>query len=369
LHELLDLMKEVDRDFFCEARGVSSEDDVAEGHLLLTHLIKAGLECYVDNHPEWPHFTKMITPTMKYGGDGPDHHLYFAPLRGDRGYRIRGRMLGEVYLSFTVYGGDEGEATWSSEVLAHANHRQLEMEADGSYEIVLSRERGKGDTNWLQLADDTISVISRHYFENAEPAVADRAVVPHLEIAPLEAVAPPLPLSDARLASKLRDVGRYLRRQTIDSIPSTPESVPRWWSLVPHDLPKPETWNNDTDGGGYGAVDAAYSAAPFALAPDEALVMEGRLPTCAYANVTLWNRYLCTFDYTRARVGLNRANMEVREDGGYRIIVSAQDPGVTNWLDTGGRPAGIIYWRFLLPETEIEKTQCRVVPFNSLAGE
>ena len=35
----------------------------------------------------------------------------------------------------------------------------------------------------------------------------------------------------------------------------------------------------------YAAFDAAYTMAPYALAPDEALVITGRWPTCRFGNV------------------------------------------------------------------------------------
>ena len=51
---------------------------------------------------------------------------------------------------------------------------------------------------------------------------------------------------------------------------------------------------------------ARYGAGPFLLGEGEALVIDGTLPDCAFANVVLWNRYLQSFDYTRNTVSLNR---------------------------------------------------------------
>jgi len=44
------------------------------------------------------------------------------------------------------------------------------------------------------------------------------------------------------------------------------------------------------------------------LGPDEALVMTGRWPECRFANVSLWNRYLQTYDYAHRPASRNRAN-------------------------------------------------------------
>ena len=45
--------------------------------------------------------------------------------------------------------------------------------------------------------------------------------------------------------------------------------------------------------------------AAIALDADEALVIEGRSPPCAFWNVCLWNQFLHTYDYAYERVTLN----------------------------------------------------------------
>ena len=94
--------------------------------------------------------------------------------------------------------------------------------------------------------------------------------------------------------------------------------------------------------------------APYFLGPDEALVMRGRWPTCRCANVALWNRHLQTFDYVNRRVSLNRKQTELEADGSFRMVLAHRDPGVGNWIDTEGRPFGMVFWRFMLPEGEID---------------
>jgi hypothetical protein len=117
----------------------------------------------------------------------------------------------------------------------------------------------------------------------------------------------------------------------------------------------------------WGAVDIAYSMGPFRLGPAEALVIEGRYPRCAFANVVLWNKHLSAFEYRDRRVSLNRVQTVLEPDGSYRIVIAHRDPGVPNWLDTEGHGEGIVFWRFLLPEEKPEKPRCRVVPVASLA--
>ena len=106
--------------------------------------------------------------------------------------------------------------------------------------------------------------------------------------------------------------------------------------------------------------------APFVVGPDEALVIRARWPECRYGNVCLWNRHLQTLDYTSRSVSLNRAQTEADSDGRFTAVVSATDPGTSNWLDTEGRPFGVVYWRFMLPEGRIETPQAELIPLSEL---
>ena len=359
LHDFLDALKDIDVDYFAEARGITSEADIAEGEHYLTHLIKVGLEIALDNDENSPHFSQLITPTQKFGGDGPDHFVFFAPLTGQRKYIIKGRRTGEVYLSFTVHTG-ERDSLWGTGIVSEMNDQRIDFDADGNYEITLSNEPQSG--NWLPISDDTICVVTRHYFMNKRAAVSDPLVHPVIEIETHSKPAPPLPLSTENFARKLRMVEGYIRGHTVNRPLQSADTVPDWFSLIPNQLPQARTWSND-DGGGYGAVDAAYAACPFVLGKQEALLIEGRMPECRYANITLWNRYLQTFDHRFRQVGLNLAQLVSAEDGSYKLVISHEDPGHPNWLDTEGRAYGTIYCRYILASEAIEKAHCRVLPF------
>ena len=115
-----------------------------------------------------------------------------------------------------------------------------------------------------------------------------------------------------------------------------------------------------------GAVDIFYSSGTFDLGPDDALIMEGTFPPSRFTNVVLWNVHMQTIDYRTRRTSLNQAQVVPEPDGGYRIVISAQDPGVPNWLDTGGHRRGTIFWRFLLPDEQPETPRCRVVKIAEL---
>ena len=49
------------------------------------------------------------------------------------------------------------------------------------------------------------------------------------------------------------------------------------------------------------------------------------------------------------------------ENGSFEMIVAHKDPGRPNWLATEGRPYGIMFWRFQLPEGAITPLETEVI--------
>ena len=59
-------------------------------------------------------------------------------------------------------------------------------------------------------------------------------------------------------------------------------------------------------------------------------------------------------DYANRQTSLNNTQLLADSDNVYRIVLSAQDPGVANWIDTEGRSRGLLVYRYmqaLTPET------------------
>ena len=50
----------------------------------------------------------------------------------------------------------------------------------------------------------------------------------------------------------------------------------------------------------------------------------------------------------------------------FRIVIAHEDPGVPNWIDTEGRGFGMVFWRFFMPEGEIETPQGKLVKLTDL---
>ncbi len=354
LGELIEVLREADERWVSPEWNLHTEDDAVEAHRALMHYLQWGLVGLFERDPSAPRFQRLVAPSRKLLGDNPDTVYFEAPVSADFAYRVRGETKGADYLSITV----ESSVGWGSmdnQVLGVLNDTALEVDADGRFEIMVGGEPQQG--NWLELPPDQGAIIFRHYFEGTAHAATDPDRVPAMDIEVIDGTPPPRP-SDATVSAGIRRIAAMVRELTVDRPPMAQGEPRSWVSLVPNEFPPPGLPGDL----GLAAADAAYALAPFVVGPDEALVIRGRWPRCRYANVSLWNRHLQSLDYANRSVSLNRAQMIADADGRFTAVIAHTDPGVPNWLDTEGRPFGIAFWRFMLPEGEIETPQAELVP-------
>jgi hypothetical protein len=115
-----------------------------------------------------------------------------------------------------------------------------------------------------------------------------------------------------------------------------------------------------------GDPNIAYYHSHWALAPDEALVVDLAPPECDFWNFQLANWWMESLDYRFAKIHLNKHTAHYREDGTVRAIVAHRDPGLPNWLDTCGHSSGTMCVRWIRAASHPDP-QARVVKFAELA--
>ena len=121
---------------------------------------------------------------------------------------------------------------------------------------------------------------------------------------------------------------------------------------------------------GWAAGDASYAMGSFELAEDEALVIEGRSPECAFWNVLPLERAAA---HLQLRL---RGRGHGRHEPGHRSTAprpptsptgrggwssASAIPGVPNWLWTQGHRHGLIWFRWFLPDVTPDRPTTRVV--------
>lgn len=346
------------KEYMKTGSGGMSPADVADGNRYLLHVLLQALMLELESDPKHPWLQKIVTPWVKLGGDNADAIYHVTPVDGAQAYRVVGNTVGAVYTSITIEAGGE-RGGYAGRIAGVINDTSYDVAADGTFEVFVGGpERAK---NWIELPADASRISVRHYFEDDPPAasVMEKRVPMFIEV--LNPGPPPASPDDASIAAAIARVEKHFRSWTIDQ--PMPDPLPTWLSLTPNHLEpplKPGTM-------AYAAQDAAYTQGPWAIAPDEALVMTGRWPEGRFGNVTIWNRYIQSFDYRTRNISLNRKQTVLEPDGSFKIILAHEDPGLPNWLDTAGRTSGSMFWRFMLPEGEIVTPKIEVVKFKDIA--
>lgn len=110
-----------------------------------------------------------------------------------------------------------------------------------------------------------------------------------------------------------------------------------------------------------GLAGQVYYEGAYDLADSEALLVEVKAPTaCLYRSLILTNEIFETTDWLNSQSSLNDSQAKVDSDGVLRIIVSAKDPGVPNWLDTAGHARGAFQGRWTNCNTQPTPTVRKV---------
>ncbi len=103
----------------------------------------------------------------------------------------------------------------------------------------------------------------------------------------------------------------------------------------------------------------------WSLKDDEALLIEVAPTDALYWSVSLGTFWWETIDYANRQSSLNGHQAVLDDDGVFRAVVAHADPGVANWLDTGGNHHGAMIFRWLRA-AGAPVPSVREVPFSEL---
>ncbi len=340
-HALIDELRGLEAKLYEGPNTPLDDQGVLEGYKWIFSILRVSFDTQVWADKNRPHFVDIVGRDKKWGGDNADCFYQFAPIDPALTYRVRGRRGDAVYLSLTVYGGPD-DGSYSNRIVGTVNDRDLDIAPDGSFEIVLSADPQGG--NWLKLEPDAVCAITRDYL--IDPVGGRRA---EWEIDADDATAM-WHENEEDLTRRFRAALTFIREQA--GMVPLPLGDP---NTVAEPYPVPQVTY------GWQAGDAAYAFGGFALAEDEALVIEGTSPPCAFWNMCLWNQFLHTYNYDYERVTINGGQVAHNDDGSWTIVVAHTDPGHPNWVSTSGHPHGRIWFRWFYPERTPDQPITRVV--------
>ena len=306
----------------------------AEGFRYLTRLLRIALEMHLEfADPDFPGFITPSHETAKIGADNPDNLYRYARLNGEHRYRVSGNRGSVFYLSFgTQKGGYESDGKMIQTGFVDAP--QLQLGADGNFEIILS-QHPPASGNWLRMEPESNALIVRQTFldrASEQPA--------QLRIERLDAGETPEPLDPLRLQQGLQRAAGFVE--------GTARLFADWaqgYQQHANQLPPADQAVCQAVGGD---PNIFYYHSYWALADDEALLIEvDQVPQCDFWNLQINNYWMESLDYRFHRICLNKHSARLDERGGVRMVLSARDPDLPNWLETTGHPHGTLCLRWV----------------------
>jgi hypothetical protein len=379
---------------------------LAEGYRYLLGYVFSGVERAFFADPDFPYFRRAIQVTDKSTIDNADAMYLTTPIDGNHAYRIRGQVAdhrhwrgepavpdgpkGPQYVIFEAHTGYAGDSGGLAELrpgtrtnTGKLDISTLEVDADGSFEILLAPERPDGHagnfiatrraskrTGRTHTAEHVSMRVLFHDWEREEPLRL------HIAQVGKEGAHPP-PLTAASAADRLRRVGEIVDNQmrfwnefyavVLETYGDTNGDGERYMPL--NDLNAPSPAGLATGGGQSTNV---YSGGTYDLGPDEALLIEIAVPVPpAYSGFHLANLWGESHDYANHVSSLNGHQVEADADGRIRYVVAHRDIRVPNWLDTTGVPLGFMSLRWTystLPE-QLPTVTVRKLPLDAVAAQ
>ena len=326
---------------------------LAEGIRYLSRLTRAGLEAYVEYpDPTFPQLRRMVHETVKMGADNPDNYYMNAQISGEYEYKILGKRNTIDYISFHTQNGNYG-TTGGLAPCGKLEDGELVVDKDGNFEIFVTREpQGR---NWLKIEEETSLLMVRQTFAdrfNEEPA--------RLEIRNLSGIEKPGPLTPSQLDEGLKSASLLVGGASL--------LFARWtrdFKKHVNQLPQFDPEKSNAAGGDESII---YYHSYWHLEADEALLIEVQPPQCDAWNFQLNNYWMESLDYRYHNICINKHSAVYEADGSVRLVVSHQDPGVPNWIETAHHREGTMCWRWYRIHTDSEPVQpgCRLVKLNEI---
>jgi hypothetical protein len=210
--------------------------------------------------------------------------------------------------------------------------RQMSFAADGSFEVVASREKMPG--NWLPMEPDSGTLIVRQTYQSrARERIAD------LTIERVDASGPPAGLTPEALDRALSAAAAYVRG-TATIFTDWAEGFAKHRNQLPRFDPQ-------VAAAAHGDPNIVYYHGYWELGPEQALLIDLKPPPCEYWNFQLNNHWMESLDYRYHQIALNHAQVRSSRDGSVRLVVAHRDPGLPNWIETAGHRRGTMCLRWV----------------------
>lgn len=326
-----------------DKRFLLSDQVQAQAYAYLFQLQAAAYNICIGMRIDFPRFytQQVLEPIYPWLAPNPDFIYSRGLFNPRRSYRISGRIgdlkMIVIQLQSTLF-------DYGMERLGDYEISDFILEEGGKFTIIASPEPHQG--NWIRLdPSHTMNMISvRRAMGKFDDDIGDIAIEALDNKPEMPFERSPLQLIE-RINYATRMVEFTTREITLKLYHQTNDKA---------EINKP--WvhgGRDSASASIGGADlATYCFINFAIASDEALIIEADIPPCRYWGSQLNDVWVQTLDYAHHQSSLSMGQATLDKDGRVRYVISASDPGVANWLDTVGNTHGLAILRWYDVQTQ-----------------
>ncbi|MEZ0051179.1 hypothetical protein ABIA30_002177 [Mycobacterium sp. MAA66] len=325
-----------------EAPFIESEADLLEGLQYLAGCLASCTHVAFDYDRDHPFLHSGTGPFTKMGLDNPDTMYFGARVQPGHEFVVTGRRGTTTDVSFQLLGGEYTDDNVPDSETAF-DDRKLTVAEDGTFE-------------WRFTPSTPAQLVIREVY-NDWSAQRGSFAIARTDTAGTA----PAPLTRELIAKRYAVAGKQLVQRV-----KTWLQFPKWFydNLPVNTLTAPRL----TPGG----LATQYSAVGhYDLMPDQAMVITLPVSDAPYVGFQLGSLWYISLDYINHQTSLNGTQAQADPDGKIRIVVSEDNPGVTNWCETLGHAKGYLQFRWQRLSREMtaeDGPTCEVVSVSEVAA-
>ncbi len=230
---------------------------------------------------------------------------------------------------------------------------EIELDENGCFELILSSRPHDGD--WLPMTPETGTLIVRQTFLDRQSETPAELRIERSHCA--DDGKRPSPLTPHGIDEGLKAAGGLVAGASL--------LFAKWARDFQRHSNRLPLFDPEVSNAAGGDPNIVYYHSHWALAGDEALLIEVTPPACESWNFQLNNSWMESLDHRYHNIHTNKHLARYEADGSVRLVVAHADQGLPNWIDTAGHASGTMCFRWVRSESQPEP-QTRVVKLGEL---